>query len=295
MNSAVLQSARGPFLVLPPACVFLAWAQAVQIGADIQYGMLALALLGALLAHVSVNALNEYEDFKSGLDLTTNRTPFSGGSGALPSQPAAAPAVLALGVSTLLATILIGLYIVWEMGWEILPIGLAGTVIILTYTRQINRNPWACLIAPGMGFGFLMVAGSYFTMTGSFTPSVWLAAAVPFFLVNNLLLLNQYPDIDADKTVGRHHFPIAFGTQGSSWVYASFALAAGLCVVAGVLIGWFPVLSLIALLPLALGVSLLPKLLKLGKALGTQPQIMGLNVLVTLATPVLLGLGLIFG
>jgi len=43
-----------------------------------------LALLGAFLAHVSVNTLNEYYDFKSGLDLETIRTPFSGGSGALP-------------------------------------------------------------------------------------------------------------------------------------------------------------------------------------------------------------------
>ncbi len=41
-----------------------------------------LALLGAFLAHISVNTLNEYFDFKSGLDLETIKTPFSGGSGA---------------------------------------------------------------------------------------------------------------------------------------------------------------------------------------------------------------------
>ena len=47
---------------------------------------LILALAGGLLAHISVNALNEYLDFTSGLDLTTLRTPFSGGSGTLPAN-----------------------------------------------------------------------------------------------------------------------------------------------------------------------------------------------------------------
>ncbi len=43
-----------------------------------------LALLGLLLAHVSVNVLNDYFDYRSGVDLKTQRTPFSGGSGILP-------------------------------------------------------------------------------------------------------------------------------------------------------------------------------------------------------------------
>lgn len=47
----------------------------------------ALALLGALSAYISVNVFNEYIDFKTGLDLVTRRTPFSGGSGTLPANP----------------------------------------------------------------------------------------------------------------------------------------------------------------------------------------------------------------
>ncbi len=47
----------------------------------------ALVLLGALAAHGAVNALNEYADYRSGLDLRTARTPFSGGSGTLVDHP----------------------------------------------------------------------------------------------------------------------------------------------------------------------------------------------------------------
>ena len=78
---------RVPFLVLTPACVALGVASAVWTGARMNVGHLLLVLIGALSAHASVNALNEYSDFQSGLDFKTVRTPFSGGSGTLPLFP----------------------------------------------------------------------------------------------------------------------------------------------------------------------------------------------------------------
>ena len=78
----LLQSMRGPFLVLTPVCVLLGVGTVVANKAPVDWSLLFLCLLGALLAHISVNALNEYADFRSGLDLATLRTPFSGGSGA---------------------------------------------------------------------------------------------------------------------------------------------------------------------------------------------------------------------
>lgn len=69
-------------------------------------------MCGATLAHISVNTLNEYEDFKSGLDFQTFKTPFSGGSGTLPNHPNIAPQTLWLGLLSLAVTIGIGLYFV---------------------------------------------------------------------------------------------------------------------------------------------------------------------------------------
>ncbi len=80
---AIFQSMRLPFLTLTFACVFLGMSIAVANQVSINILILMLALLGAPLAHISVNTLNEYFDFKSGLDLNTVKTPFSGGSGAL--------------------------------------------------------------------------------------------------------------------------------------------------------------------------------------------------------------------
>jgi len=107
---AITKSTRGPFLILTPVCVFLGLSTVVanQISVDSQ--LLLLILLGAVLAHVSVNTLNEYFDFKSGLDLTTTKTRFSGGSGALPENPEMANAVLTIGIISILAASLIGFF-----------------------------------------------------------------------------------------------------------------------------------------------------------------------------------------
>ena len=57
-----------------------------------------LIVIGAVSAHISVNMLNEYFDFKSGLDLKTEITAFSGGSGALPDNPEMAGTILIIGL-----------------------------------------------------------------------------------------------------------------------------------------------------------------------------------------------------
>ena len=291
--AAVVQSMRVPFLVLTPVCVFLGASTVAT--SEINTGLLLLVLLGALMAHISVNALNEYSDFKSGLDLATTRTPFSGGSGALPGNPEMSVAVLVVAAGSLMATLVIGGYFVWKYGAGIVPIGVAGLILIVTYTDWINRYPFLCLIAPGIGFGFLMVVGTQFVLQGEYAPLSLLVAVVPFFLVNNLLLLNQYPDIEADAGVGRNHFPIAYGVSRSNLAYAIFALATTAIIIISVLLGYLPAMSFIALLPMPLAFLALYGAIKYRENIGNYPQYLGANVGVTILAPLLLGFSIIIG
>ena len=292
---ALLQTTRGPFLLLTPACVLLGAAVVAADGAELNTLSLSLCLLGALCAHVAVNTLNEYHDFHSGLDLATERTPFSGGSGALPNNPELERAVLMLGLLSLLVVTGIGLYFLQQLGAAILPIGLAGVLLVLFYTGWVNRHPFICLLAPGLGFGVLMVVGTQLVLQGHYTVAAGLAALVPFFLVNNLLLLNQYPDIEADRDAGRRHFPITYGTGISSGVYAISVLLTVCVIVAGVLSGHFPPLSLVALLPMPLAFYALSGAVRHGAAIGDYPQYLGANVAVVMLTTLLLGVSLILG
>lgn len=291
----VVQSMRVPFLMLTLVCVFLGASVVMANEISISLPLLAMALLGALFAHISVNSLNEYFDFKSGLDLLTTKTPFSGGSGALPQNPEMQSMIFIVGIASLLSTLLIGGFFLWQYGLEILPIGVAGLVLIVTYTGWINKHPFLCLIAPGAGFGLLMVAGTQYVLAGEYAAQSWLVAMVPFFLVNNLLLLNQYPDIQADASVGRYHFPIAYGVDRSSVVYGLFTLATITVIIGYVLTGRLPMLSLIALLPMPLALFSLYGAIKHGAAIGNYPQYLAANVAVTLLAIMLLGVSIILG
>ncbi len=293
--SAVVQSMRPPFLILTPVCVFAGVSTVVVNQGELEPYLLVLALLGALLAHIGVNTLNECFDFRSGLDLSTVRTPFSGGSGALPRHPESERAVFAVGLLSTAATFLIGVFFLWKQGSGIVPIGIAGVLLMVTYTHWINRQPYLCLIAPGAGFGFLMVVGTQYVLQGTFTALPWIVAAIPFFLVNNLLLLNQYPDIQADTKVGRNHFPIAYGIRVSNWVYGGFVLATIAVIVGAVAAGYFPPLSLIALLPMPLAFYAYYGAVKYGKEIGGAPHYLGANVAVAIITPLLLGASILFG
>jgi len=290
-----IRSSRPSFLILTPVCVLLGLSTSLYKETTIFISMLPFILIGAIAAHASVNLLNEFYDFKSGLDLKTEKTPFSGGSGALPDNPDMANVVLAAGLVSLLITIIIGVYFAIDRDIQILPIGLFGLALIVTYTQWLNRSPILCLIAPGLGFGVLMVVGTHVILGAANTKLVWLVSLVPFFLINNLLLLNQYPDMKADATIGRSTFPIAFGLKNSNIVYAVFMLAAYLSILFYTVAGYIPILSVIALTPIALSLYALVGAVKYGARIGDFPQHMSANVGASILTPLLLAIAIILG
>jgi 1,4-dihydroxy-2-naphthoate octaprenyltransferase len=291
----VFQSMRPPFLLLTISCTLLAFSLAAQAQQTIALSLLLAVFFAALFAHIAVNTLNEYQDFTSGLDLQTEKTPFSGGSGALPQNPQGARAVLMTAVISIVLTSAIGLYLLLQQGSQLLLPGLIGLGIIIAYTRSINRWPWLCLIAPGIGFGLLMVGGSYFALVGSSDMRVLVISLVPFFLVNNLLLLNQVPDIEADKKVGRAHFPIRYGVERSSLVYLVFLLVPFALIGAMIMQHQLPALAWIAMLPLFIGLFAWRGARRFKQQIGQQPQYLAANVAVTLLTPMLLAVSIYFG
>lgn len=179
--NVVLQTIRPSFLVLTPVCLFLGLSTSFKAGAPANLSMFFLVLTGAIFSHISVNMLNEYYDFKSGLDLITKKTPFSGGSGALPDNPAMAELILIVGLISLLVPVILGIYLIIVSGMLILPIGIVGVALILTYTQWLNRLPFLCLIAPGLGFGVLMVVGTHVILRAEHSQLAWLVSLIPFF------------------------------------------------------------------------------------------------------------------
>jgi 1,4-dihydroxy-2-naphthoate polyprenyltransferase len=283
---------RVPFLLLTPACVLLGIGTAVWQADRVSIWAAIFVFAGAVAAHISVNAFNEYFDFKSGLDLKTERTPFSGGSGTLPEKPDMVRTTLVTAWISFAVTALVGIVFLFIRGKALLPLGLAGLILVFGYTIWFTRNPFLCLIAPGLGFGPVMVMGTHFALTGSYTWTAFWASLVPFFLVSDLLLLNQFPDVAADRSIGRKHFPITIGREKSSYVYGLFLALTYLSIVVGVLFGWLPGEALLGVLSFVIAVPAFIGAHRHHAHMEKLLPFMGLNVVLNLLTPVLVAVGL---
>ena len=286
---------RVPFLILTPACVSVGVGTAVWTTGAINFSHIILILAGAICAHISVNAFNEYFDFKSGLDFKTKRTPFSGGSGTLPENPDMARMALSTGFVTFAITGLVGVYFLHIRGLYLLPLGLLGLFLLFAYTPWLTRNPILCLIGPGLGFGPLMVMGTDFVLTGAYSQTAFVASLVPFFMVSNLLLLNQFPDVEADRSIGRRHFPVIIGNHASSFIYGAFLLLAYVSILFGVVLNYLPKVSLIGLLTAVIAVPAFVGALRYSGDAKKLIPFMGMNVIINISTPVLIAAGLFIG
>lgn len=284
----LLAALRLPFLLLTPVCVALGWALAGP-GADPLRAL--LVLTGALAAHGGVNLLNEWHDCRSGLDAMTLRTPFSGGSGALPARPAAATMVGGAGAAMLVLTAGIGLWLL-QRSPALLPLGLLGLLLVTAYTPWITRHPWACLLAPGLGFGPLMTAGTVVALSGHFSAAAAMASLTPMALVSGLLLLNQFPDVDADRRVGRRHLPLLRGRLWAARLLAGLLAAAYAAPLLGVATGLLPPAALLALATAPLAVVVAIGARRHADQIPALLPTMGRNVALVLLTPLLMALGL---
>ena len=281
---------RPQFLLLSVVLAFLGTCIAWHDG-FFHLGYALLAFVGLLLAHISVNVLNDYFDYKSGIDLATKRTPFSGGSGILPAALLKPRHVFWLGLGSFLLVIPIGVYFVLARGWLLLPLLLIAAICILLYTPFILKLRWPEW-APGLGMGALPILGVYFVQTGAYTLPAVVAAIPSGILVHNLLLLNEFPDVEADSKAGRKTLPIAIGKARAGVVYSVLTIIVYLWIIGGVVVGQMPAFSLIALLTLPLAIKAIRGARKHQEMSRLVPA-MANNVLVVLLTQLLLGIGYI--
>jgi len=281
---------RPQFLLLSVVLAFLGTSIA-SYNDYFHLGYALLAFFGLLLAHISVNTLNDYFDYRSGIDLATKRTPFSGGSGILPAALLKPRQVFWLSMTSFLLTIPIGIYFIIVSGWLLLPLLLIAAVCVLLYSPVILKLRWPEW-APGVGLGVLPVLGVYFVQTAAYTWPVIVAAIPSGILVHNLLLLNEFPDTEADRKADRKTLPITMGKIKASTVYSVLTVIVYLWIIGGVVADLMPVFSLIALLTLPLAIKAIQGARKHQEMNRLVPA-MANNVLVVLLTQLLLGIGYI--
>jgi len=281
---------RPQFLIISVLQIFLGTAVAWYYG---YFGLFycLLALVGLVLVHISVNTLNDYFDYKSGIDLEVKRTPFSGGSGVLSAGLLSPASVGRLGLVCFLLAIPIGIYFVIVRGWLLIPILVGGALCALLYTTHLTR--WGLgEIACGLGLGTLPILGAYYVQSGTYTWEALVAAIPTGIFLHNGLLLNEFPDVEADQKAGKKTLPILMGRKKASLLYFILIIAMYAWIVAWSLAGFMPAFALLGLLTIPLGVKAIKGAQHYDGQSDLSPAL-GANLMAGLGTQALLALGYI--
>jgi len=253
-----------------------------------------LVLIGAILLHASVNAYNNYFDHRSGIDHKTLKTPFSGGVDLIVKGYVKPSAAFAVASVCLLGAAIIGTYFLERYLVLVLPMMIFGSIAIVLYSPLFSKVPALSEILAGTGFGMIGL-GAYVTQTGVID-ATGISILVPVtILVALLLFLNEFPDSEIDKGAGRRHLVILLGKKRSAWVYVAGLIATYVSILISIAVKAAPPTVVIALLtaPIAykagrIAVQNFDRTTELVPALGT-------NVIVILATILLLAVGYVTG
>lgn len=258
MFSAWLQVIRIRFLLSSVIAVSvglaISWWQTNQF--DFLHALLTFG--GVLALHASVDLLNDYWDFKRGIDLQTKRTKISGGTGVLPEGILESSQVYKAGILFLIIGSLVGSYFVIING-VIIAILLAFAVLSIYFysTKIVDLGLAEFFVAVK---GTVIVLGTYFIQSSQITTPSIMGGITVGVLSSLVLFITSFPDHDADKAKGRRTLVILLGKKKATNVYWVFPIICYTMIGVGVTLDIFPTFCLIVFLTL-------PILIKCGKTL----------------------------
>jgi len=253
---------RAPFFTAAILPVLLGTAAAHWERVEIHLSYFLLALVGTVLLHGGTNVLNDYFDYRSGNDLLyreQKNPPFDGGSPFLVQGILSPEAVYRGGILLLGAGAAIGLLLAYQRGWPIFILGLLGVFSSYFYVEPRLNLAGRGLgeLAVGLCFGPLSVCGAYFVQAQRFAASPLIASLPLGLLIANVLFLNQFPDLEADRDVGKTHWVVRLGREKAFRVFVLSSLLVYLLIALGAGVRVLPYFSLLAFLTLPLSLKAL--------------------------------------
>ena len=246
MFSVWLRAIRIKFLLASVIAVSLGLSLAWYTGSSIDIFHALLTFAGVISLHASVDLLNDYWDFKRGIDTKTKRTKMSGGTGVLPEGLLKPKSVYLAGIGFLILGSIIGIYFIIIFG---IIIGvILGFAILSVYFYSTKIVNWGLAEVFVTIKGTLIVIGTFFIQSQGIDDFSIFAGIVVGLLSSLVLFVTSIPDHDIDKEKGRRTLIIIFGKSNSVKTFLIFPILTYGVIIFGVITELFPVYSLIVLL-----------------------------------------------
>ena len=212
-----------------------------------------LTMIGVVSLHVSVDLLNDYWDFKRGIDTNTKRTKMSGGTGVLPEKLLKPSQVYKAGIGFLIFGGIIGGFFVFTFGITIAVILSFAILSIYFYsTKLVNWGLAEVFVAIK---GTMIVLGTFYIQINQILEIPIFAGIIVGVLSASVLFITSFPDHDADKQKGRRTLVILFGKEKASLAYWGFPIIVYSIIFIFVVTEYFPVYTLLTLFAIPLVVK----------------------------------------
>lgn len=290
MLSSWVKLVRANFLLLTVVVFWVGVVGLVYDGFSLDFLWVFVCFLAALLSHVSVNVLNNYFDFRSGVDAVSIKTPFSGGVDVLVRGEVKPTLALFLGVLSGFFAVLLAVPFILACPLLVLPVVVYGGLAVSLYTPVFSRIP--ALAEPIAGTGFsMMVLWCYVSQACTISVTAICLYIISAFLVGLLLFLNEFPDLEADLRAGRRHMVILLGRRRAAKLYGIWVLLVVFANILFVLLGFLPYLTLISLISVPFAYSAYRRICLKPDDLDCMVYAMAKNLLFIMLFLFLLGLG----
>jgi 1,4-dihydroxy-2-naphthoate polyprenyltransferase len=224
----------------------------------IDFGYALLTFFGILCLHISVDLLNDYSDFKRGIDTNTKRTKYSGGTGVIPENLIDSRLIYCAGIIFLIMGGLTGFYFVTTKGIIILILLTFAIISIYFYsTNIVNAGLGELFVAIK---GCMIVLGSYYIQSDTIDLTSVYVGVIIGLLSALVLLVTSFPDYEADRKSGRRTLIIVIGKENSVKLFIMIIGITCAMIIGGSIFKVLPIFSTIALLSIPFAIKAVQKL-----------------------------------
>ena len=287
----ILKELRAEFLTASILPVTLATAAVRYDTGSWDLTLFLLTLAGTVFLHLGTNTANDYYDHISGADEANVEyaRPFTGGSRLIQEGAISPRAVLIMAIAFFSAAAAAGIFLLLYAGPVIILLGFIGIFLGFFYTAPPVR-----LAARGLGeiavfAGYWLIGlGTYIVQTGNITPHAMIGAIPLGMLTTAIIIINEFQDMNADRSAGKKTLVVRFGRKNAVWLFAVVIFGASVPIITGVLTGHAPRMTLIGLVGLPLAIKAVVTASTAYDSLDTLRSANGSTIICHLATGILL-------
>ena len=221
---------RVPFLTVGILPLILGFVLAWRWGYKGPFELYLLSTIAVILIMWMTYYVGEWNDLEGDrVNQQFNR--FSGGSRVLVNEVLPPWFSIILGYGCLAGAILVGIYIYLQYQTDFRTLLLGGVGIFFGFFYSSKPFRWSYHgfgeILIGFCYSWLPIATGFFLFTGFFSPQIFLLSIPVGLSIFNVILINEFPDEEADRAIGKKNLVVRFGKERMGDLYIGLSILTG--------------------------------------------------------------------